>query len=78
MVRFLACLGDARDALRAGDLRGAECALRMCCTLMPRDEDEDVEGFRLEAGDDGLDALEYGVWAVQDGDAVRALGLISN
>ena len=37
MVRFLACLGDARIALRAGDLRGAECALRMCCTLMPRD-----------------------------------------
>jgi hypothetical protein len=25
-----------------------------------------------------VDALEYGPWAVQDGNALRALGLISN
>ena len=77
LVRFLACLSDARDALKAGDLHGAECALRMGCTMMPRD-DEDMDGFEEAVGDGGLDALEFGLWAVQDGNAVRALGLIGD
>jgi len=78
LVRFRHCLVSAREALRAGDLRGGEAALRMGCSLLPRD-DEDIDAFKdASGGDDALDALEFALWAVEDGNAVRALGLLTN
>ena len=76
LERFLHCLESARDELRRGDLYGAENALRMGCTMMPRDE-EDAVAFDAATGHDGLDALEYGLFAVEDGDAGKALAIIS-
>ena len=78
LVQFRHCLESAREALRAGDLRGGEAALRMGCSLLPRD-DEDIDAFKdASGGDDALDALEFALWAVEDGNAVRALGLLTN
>ena len=84
LVCFTACLTDARDALLAGDMRGAEAALRTCCSLLPNpdkfpDQEEEFDTFEAAAGGhDALDALEFGLWAVQDGKRERALGLLNN
>lgn len=75
MVRFLACLLDAEAALERGDLRGAFASLKLGLTLLPRD-DEGAAEFEEEAGDAGLDALQFGLEAVEEGKPVRALGLL--
>lgn len=75
LVRYMACLLDAEAALERGDLRGAFASLKMAATMLPRD-DEDVDAFEEAVGDAGLDALEFGLEAVEEGKPVRALGLL--
>ncbi len=77
-TRFLHCLECAREELRKGDPVRAEHALRVACNLMPR-EDEDCDAFSEETGGHrALDALEFSLWACEDRNTTRALGLIDN
>ena len=77
-VRFLHCLECAREELRRGDPERAAHALKVACSLMPR-EDDDCEAFEEETGGHAaLDALEFGLWAAEDRNTVRALGLLTN
>ena len=76
-VRFLHCLECAREELRKGDPERAEHCLRTACSLMPSDEEGD--DFSEETGGHAaLDAMEFALWACEDRNTVRALGLLSN